>query len=258
MNDEIIISVIIATFNSEKYLEKSLDSIAKQTFKNYEVILVDNLSTDNTLLIAKKYHFRIKIIKEKDNGLSEALNKGFKKAEGKLCTFIGADDMFYEDAFSRVYQCYLREPSKALYFFDVVNIDELGHFIGYYDSSKTTLNSLLNIDPTTPAIGAFYATEQVKLVGYFNEKYKQAMDYDLFIRLMKTGGYKYCGNATALFRLHSSNLTVTSGRYYSPIETFLTAYHEGGNIYSVANYLRLKSIIKFFIKSLYQYIIKNL
>ena len=90
------ISVIIPTYNSEKYIKKSLNSIFIQNFDNYEIIICDNLSNDNTINIIKKtsYSFKkkIKIYSRKDKGVADALNFGFTKANGDILCWLNSDD----------------------------------------------------------------------------------------------------------------------------------------------------------------------
>lgn len=100
-----LITVVVPCYNVEKYVEKCLDSIMKQTYKNLEIILVEDCSTDNTYNVIKNYSKkdkRIKLIKnEKNSGLSFSRNAGIKAATGKYISFIDSDDYitenFYED-----------------------------------------------------------------------------------------------------------------------------------------------------------------
>jgi len=99
MNSKIKISIIIAIYNSEKTLEKCLNSIFNQTFQNYELIIVDNNSTDNSFLILNKYKDRIQhYIKEKDSGIYDAWNKGLKLCKSEWICFIGSDDYLLPDS----------------------------------------------------------------------------------------------------------------------------------------------------------------
>lgn len=89
------VSVIVPVYNVEKYLNKCLDSIINQTYKNIEIILVDDGSTDNSGIICDKYSQtdnRIKVIHKKNGGLSDARNTGIKNATGKILSFIDSDD----------------------------------------------------------------------------------------------------------------------------------------------------------------------
>lgn len=90
-----IISIIIATYNSEKTLQVALDSIFNQSFQNWECIVVDGASNDGTIDIVKEYaskDFRFRYISEPDRGVYDAFNKGWKMAKGEWIHYLGDDD----------------------------------------------------------------------------------------------------------------------------------------------------------------------
>lgn len=89
------ISIIIATFNAAKTLSKTLDSVLNQTYQDWECIIVDGASRDNTINIVKEYiqkDTRFRYISEPDKGIYDAFNKGWKMATGKWIYYLGADD----------------------------------------------------------------------------------------------------------------------------------------------------------------------
>lgn len=92
------ISIITVTYNSEKTLKDTLESILKQTYENYEHIIVDGLSKDNTMQIIKeyegKYNGKLKYVSEKDSGLYDAMNKGVKLATGDIIGILNSDDIY--------------------------------------------------------------------------------------------------------------------------------------------------------------------
>ena len=93
MSDSIKITILTATFNSGKTLEQTISSVVNQDYKDIEYIIVDGASTDNTVDIIKKYEkYGIKWISEPDNGLYDALNKGFDMATGDYFQVLGSDD----------------------------------------------------------------------------------------------------------------------------------------------------------------------
>ena len=100
-----LISVIINVYNGEKYIEKCLDSIINQTYKNLEIIIVNDGSTDNTLNICQKYEDkRIKIINQKNIGLSLSRNVGLDNASGEYVYFIDCDDFVEKDVIEYLYK----------------------------------------------------------------------------------------------------------------------------------------------------------
>lgn len=104
MNDKI--SVILPCYNSEKYIEKCIESILNQTYQNTEIIIVDDGSTDHTLKILEKYkkeNNKISIIKKKNTGVSDSRNIGIKEAKGKYIMFVDSDDFLELDAIEKLY-----------------------------------------------------------------------------------------------------------------------------------------------------------
>ena len=89
-----LISIITCVFNSEKYLQECFDSLYKQKYKNYEHIIIDGNSYDNSVKIIKKNQKNIKFwLSEKDKGIYDAFNKGMKYAKGDIIGFLNSDDI---------------------------------------------------------------------------------------------------------------------------------------------------------------------
>ena len=115
-----LVSIIIPVYNMEKYLNDCIESVVNQTYKNIEIICVDDVSTDHSLSILEKYanqDTRIQIIRnEKNGGLSFSRNKGFEKARGKYTYYLDSDDCLKADAIEKLY-CYAEEyDTDAIYF----------------------------------------------------------------------------------------------------------------------------------------------
>lgn len=101
-----LISVIIPVYNTEKYLKKCVDSFLNQTYKNLEIILVDDGSTDNSPKMCDEYaqvNSRIRVIHKKNGGLSDARNVGIEASHGRLITFFDSDDFVDEDYIQYLY-----------------------------------------------------------------------------------------------------------------------------------------------------------
>lgn len=108
------VSIIIPVYNTEKYLSRAIESCLNQTFKDIEVILINDGSTDNSIFIAQKYaqkHKCIKIITTENKGLSEARNKGLETATGEYVIFLDSDDKIDSDM---IEQCYNHAAEKGL------------------------------------------------------------------------------------------------------------------------------------------------
>ena len=104
------ISVIICCYNTEKYINKCIESVLNQTYKNLELIIIEDCSTDNTLKLLNKYgDSRIKLLVNKKNkGLSYSRNKGIKNATGKYLAFIDSDDYIPNDYFEKLHKSLIK------------------------------------------------------------------------------------------------------------------------------------------------------
>lgn len=127
-NEKPLVSVVVPIYNVENYLEQCLDSIAVQTFNSYEVILVDDGSTDSSGEIAKKYeqtYFSFRLIKKENGGLSSARNAGIEKARGKYICFVDADDYIKSDYIEKLYSK-AQEFNADMVIADYHEVDENG------------------------------------------------------------------------------------------------------------------------------------
>lgn len=109
-----LISIIVPVYNVEEYLEECIESIRKQTYKNIEILLVDDGSKDKSGKICDDYlqrDNRIKVIHKKNGGLSDARNKGIKESKGKYLIFVDSDDTIDEDMCEVLYENIIKEKS---------------------------------------------------------------------------------------------------------------------------------------------------
>ena len=179
-------SIITATWNSSKTLEDTIKSVLCQTYKNYEYIIIDGLSKDNTLEIANYYmpYFdgRMKIFSERDNGIYDAMNKGFKRATGDVLMLINSDDLFSRpDALELIAEKFKTNP----------NID--GVYADLYYVSQNNINKIVRVWKTgkqkqmrygwLPAHPTFYVKRQIyEQYGLFDLSFKLAADFELMLR----------------------------------------------------------------------------
>ena len=110
--NNIDISIIMPAYNAQKYIKESIDSVLNQSFENFELIIINDGSKDNTEHIIKEYQDqRIVLISQKNGGVSNARNAGLKLAKGKYITFLDADDTFPKDSLKSRFE-YLESNSK--------------------------------------------------------------------------------------------------------------------------------------------------
>jgi glycosyltransferase involved in cell wall biosynthesis len=123
MEEHTKISIITPSYNYGRYIEEAILSVLNQNYDNFEHIIIDGGSTDNTIEILKKYPHLV-WISEKDEGQSDAINKGFKKATGDIIGWLNSDDFYLPDTFSRVAEAFSGNGVDAVYGnFRIVNAD---------------------------------------------------------------------------------------------------------------------------------------
>lgn len=130
-----LISVIIPVYNAEKYLRQCIDSVLSQTYINYEIILVDDGSKDNSLAICNQYkdsNENIKVFHKENGGASSARNVGIKEANGKYIYFLDSDDYIENNTLQKLVMC-LIENSADLVFFEGRVVSENGICKGNYE-----------------------------------------------------------------------------------------------------------------------------
>ncbi len=173
-----LISIITVVLNNKKFLQQSINSVLNQSYKNYELIIIDGKSTDGTLDILKKKNSKIDYwISEKDKGIYDAMNKGIKLSRGSIISVLNSDDIFYRHALK----------TATSYFNQYQYIDFLfGSVIKYkllYGYRPWKIRWSFGFY-STHSIGFFIRKKSQKKVGYYNTKYKISSDYDFFYRMI--------------------------------------------------------------------------
>ena len=174
-----LITIITATFNSEKYLEECFLSLHNQKFSDYEHIIIDGNSTDKTIDIIKKYEAKIAYwCSSQDKGIYDAFNKGMQLARGKYIGFLNSDDQYTADAFLNLVK-YIKDFPHKDFIFGAVQ-KHWGILYGYKPFKIHWSWGFYSSHST----GFFIKREAAKLVGLYNLKYKYSSDYDYFYRMI--------------------------------------------------------------------------
>ena len=174
-----LITIITAVLNNEKYLEESLKSLHAQSYDNYEHIILDGGSTDETLNIIKKYDDKIDYwCSKKDSGIYDAFNNGMKLAKGDYIGFLNSDDVFTNEAFE-ILNIYINKNPNKDFIFGAVK-KHWGVLYGYKPYKIFWSWGFYSSHST----GFFIKKDSAKKVGLYNLKYKYSSDYDYFFRMI--------------------------------------------------------------------------
>ncbi len=183
------ISIITATYNSGKTIRDTMESILRQTYQDYEYIIKDGASTDNTLDIVKEYEPRfegkMKIISAPDDGIYDAMNKGIEATTGDVVGLLNSDDFYTsDDILENVHDEMTKNPDLDAVYGDIhfVNDKNLKKCVRYY-SSRFFRPWMLRCG-FIPAHPSFYCkTEVYRKYGLYDLKYKTSADNEMMVRL---------------------------------------------------------------------------
>ncbi len=201
------ISIVLPVYNGEPYLAESIESVLGQTFKDFELIIVDDYSSDNTASIAQKYasqDTRITYIRnEKNLKIPGALNKGFTQASGKYWTWTSCDNAYLPHALDEMLQILDNDPSIGLTYTSMELIDEQGQKTGEIQAGPAQDLILRNV------VGAcfLYRAPVAQEVGPYSEDDFLCEDYEYWLRIATLTLIQPLEKALYRYRFHSDTLS---------------------------------------------------
>jgi glycosyltransferase involved in cell wall biosynthesis len=191
-----MVSVIIPTFNRENYVTKAIDSVLAQTYPDYEIVVVDDGSTDNTKEVIRKYKDKIRYLYQKNQGVSSARNSGIKASRGEWIAFLDSDDEWFPDYLLYQVDQIKKTLGPRVYITNALTLSEDGTISNYFEqnnisslfkgASSLTINKpLLFVIKYRLAslITVLMKKDIVIEAGKFDERLSILEDYDLFARM---------------------------------------------------------------------------
>jgi glycosyltransferase involved in cell wall biosynthesis len=177
---------IITTYNSAKTIKQTIDSLLAQTFKNFEILIIDGLSTDDTIKIIKSYNdSRINVYSETDKGIYDALNKGIYRSIGGIIGFLHSDDTFYNDnVLSDIYNSFDSQIDGVYGDLNYVSADNQNIIIRNWVSDNFN-PEMLKKGWMPPHPTLFLKNKVYEKHGNFKTEYSISSDYDFILRIFK-------------------------------------------------------------------------
>lgn len=212
------ITIITPSYNQGHYIEETIQSVVNQEYPNLEYIVMDGGSTDNTVEILKRYDGDIKWFSEKDNGQSDALNKGLRMATGDIVAFINSDDYYEPNSLLTIGHLFTKSPKVDWVTGRCHNIDQSGkkirRFIGLYKDFWLNLKSykVLLVLNYISQPATFWRKEVLEKIGFFDEGLHYSMDYDYWLRVGKEYRLHFVNKYLANFRIHPTSKAGSSAR----------------------------------------------
>lgn len=213
------ISIVTPSFNQGEFLEETIRSVLLQNYPDLEYIIIDGGSTDNSVEIIRKYEHWLKYwVSEKDDGQSDALNKGFSLCEGSICGWLNSDDIYYSRALYKIAS--LDWEKTDFCFGKGMWISRSGKDIGFYPTFKPNIYSLyLTCTLCQPTV--FFKKDVRRQLGDFSQDYYCAFDYEFWLRaVMRKMRFRFVPMLLAKSRMYSQNKSLSAHM------TFLNDFEE--------------------------------
>lgn len=187
------VSVVISVYNADKFLREALDSIINQSYKNYELIIIDDCSTDNSRSILQEYadsYDIIKLVLNTENiGLTKNLNKAIQLSEGLYIARMDADDISMENRLKNQVDFLEANPNIDVVGSYALDIDENGKSlrinkvpVNHSDIVRMMPKLCPMIHPTV-----LFRKKMLENINFYNEKYRTSQDYELWFRASSKG-----------------------------------------------------------------------
>ena len=206
-----LISIVLPVYNGEKYLGESIESVIAQTYENWELLILDDCSTDNTSVIAKEYEVkdrRIHYYRNEENlRLPRNLNRGFSLARGGFLTWTSDDNRYKPEALEKMYYALKTNAGAQFVFASCRIIDGDGKEVEYIMVNESSKKKIVGMNP----VGAcfMYTRKAYKEIGEYNPELTLVEDFDYWQRLYARYGAVTIEDILYEYRWHDEALTST-------------------------------------------------
>lgn len=232
-----LITITICTFNGERYIAQTIDSVLIQTYPNIEIIIVDDGSNDTTIQIINKYmknDSRIRFFARKNAGLPASRNFAFSQARGDWVAIIDQDDLCFPQRLMKQFEITKKFPSAELIFCNTDYINEIGQKIGDHLLSFSLPNSFIrkNLAGNLLLIKGCYVDSEacfikrslIDSIGFLDESLKYACDYEYFIRAGLQSDFAYTSETLSSWRIHPNQESVRNKNRFKEYRSVLIKY----------------------------------
>jgi glycosyltransferase involved in cell wall biosynthesis len=229
------VSVIIPSYNVAAYIEQALRTVLAQTFQDYEILVINDGSKDNTVELASAFtDSRIRIISQANRGLAGARNAGIRAARGEFLAFLDADDLWHPEKLERHVALLRSKPNVGVTYSQSAFIDDDAKPLGYYQRPKLTEVDARDVflrnpigNGSAPVIRAAtlrdigYVPDMANgEIWYFDETFRQSEDIECWVRiaLQTRWGFEGIGLPLTLYRVNTGGLSANLGRQFETWE----------------------------------------
>ena len=198
------ISIVTPSYNQEEFIEKTILSVLNQNYPNLEYIIIDGGSTDRSVEIIKKYEKYLAYwVSEKDEGQSDAINKGFKKSSGEILAWLNSDDLYLPNTLFKIRNAFEKDNRIKFIYGHSILIDANNNIIRVIYTVPQTYFSYIHDSGGNVFQGSvFWRREIFFKYGMLDKNLEYAMEYELFDKFFKNEKGCFLDDILAAYRLH--------------------------------------------------------
>lgn len=206
-----LVSVIVSNYNYARYLPQALNSVLAQSYSNIEIIVVDDGSTDDSENVLRSYENHIRWIRQKNQGVSAARNRGVKETRGELIAFLDADDIWLPLKLERQVERFLDDPELGLVHCGMQEINDKGEpLCTHLDGMEGWVSKEMLLLRKTVVLGAgssgLVSRDAFEAVGGFDTQLSTSADFDFVYRVAVRQRVGFVPEVLFQYRIHGTNM----------------------------------------------------
>lgn len=213
-----LVSIVVPSYNHERYLKAAIDSILAQDYQRIELIVIDDGSTDGSPAILKSYGSRFHWEIQPNQGQVAALNKGWLMSLGDILGYLSADDLLLPGAVSAAVRCLEEHRDAALAYSDFNLIDPDSAVVRRVRAPEFDYRRMVVEIECPPGPGAFFRRAAFEKAGTWNPRFKQMLDYEYWLRLGLHGRFVRIPEVLAAYRVHPGSQSFAASHRIRPEE----------------------------------------
>lgn len=256
-----LVSVVVVAYNSSKFIIETLESVRAQTYKNIELIITDDHSTDNTVSLSEEwiasnascFHRALLVCAEKNSGIAQNCNRGFHEVQGEWVKFIAGDDLLECNCIEEFMAAANEEQGSQFFTAGIVPFGETTDssvsypYRKYNELTARQQNRMLYGGLDIPGPSLFIKKSLLKQVGGFNERFPFIEDYPLLLKITDDGvRIRVLYKPLVKYRVHAESITVKNASpvfrcYLDFMEQYFFPTAKKNNVSLYCHYLLVKA-----------------
>ena len=203
------VSVIVPVYQGDRFLAEAIESVLNQSYTNYEIIVINDGSTDNSRDVLLPYLEKIRYVYQENQGVAAARNLGIQMAKGEFIAFLDQDDFWFADKLALQVAGFQAQPTLGILNSGWQRVNELGKAIvnvePWHKASELDLRAWLQWKPVLPS-AMMFSRQWLEYAGGFDSRFTQSSDVDMVLRLALMGcEAAWVPQMTVCYRQHESN-----------------------------------------------------